>query len=99
MPLTTADPRHAEPLPVVECGADRLSLDAAPNRCVMRVEAVTGDDALAARLAAVGFWPGAEVERITAAPFGGPLLFRLHGFRFALRRSEAMRVQVVVCRV
>jgi ferrous iron transport protein A len=58
------------------------------------VRAVAGDDALARRLAAAGLWPGVRVEQIGRAPFGDPLLFRVHGYRLALRRSEAARVQV-----
>ena len=60
---------------------------------------VTGADALAHRLAACGLWPGARVEWIGRAPFGDPLLFRLHGYRLALRRSEAERVLVRVVEV
>ncbi len=58
------------------------------------VIAVLGDDALAQRLSACGLWPGAAIERIGAAPFGDPLLFRVQGYRLALRRCEAARVQV-----
>jgi Fe2+ transport system protein FeoA len=58
------------------------------------VTAVAGADALARRLAAAGLWPGAAVELITRAPFGDPMLFRLHGYRLALRRAEADRVEV-----
>ncbi|MFK7742018.1 MAG: ferrous iron transport protein A, partial [Planctomycetota bacterium] len=43
-------------------------------------------------LRSVGLWPGVVVERLASAPFGGPLLFRLHGYRLALRREEAQRV-------
>lgn len=71
--------------------------DAVAGRCY-RVEAVDGDDALGRRLVAAGLWPGAAVERLAGAPFGGPLLFRLHGFRLALRREEAARVRVVEAR-
>jgi Fe2+ transport system protein FeoA len=60
-----------------------------------RVLGVDGDDALAHRLVACGFWAGAVVERLLQAPFGDPLLFRLHGFRLALRVDEASRVRVV----
>lgn len=60
---------------------------------------VSGDDALSRRLAAAGLWRGAELERIASAPFGDPLLFRLHGYRLALRRSEARRVEVQVAPV
>jgi len=56
------------------------------------VSEVLGTDALADRLRVSGLWAGAIVELIGNAPFGGPLLFKLHGFRLALRRSEAERV-------
>lgn len=53
-----------------------------------------GEDLLADRLLAAGLWPGAVVESLGRAPFGDPLLFKLHGFRLALRRTEAARVLV-----
>ncbi|MEO6594886.1 MAG: ferrous iron transport protein A [Planctomycetota bacterium] len=71
-------------------------VDVVAGQCV-EVVAVSGDDGLAERLVASGMWPGAEVEWIARAPFGDPLLYRLHGFRLALRRSEAARVQVRLC--
>lgn len=58
----------------------------------MRVVAVEGADALARRLQDHGLWPGAVAELLTVAIGGDPLLFRLHGYRLALRREEAMRV-------
>jgi ferrous iron transport protein A len=58
------------------------------------VLAVRGDDALAQRLADQGLWRGVAVDLITTAPGGDPLLFRLHGYRLALRRDEAERVLV-----
>ncbi|MCB9887712.1 MAG: ferrous iron transport protein A [Planctomycetes bacterium] len=60
------------------------------------VDSVLGGDALAARLDACGLWPGAPIELLAAAPFGDPLLFSVHGYRLALRRSEAERVCVRV---
>ncbi|MFY9341996.1 MAG: FeoA domain-containing protein [Planctomycetota bacterium] len=66
----------------------------APGRAYA-VQAVLGDDPIAHRLVACGLWVGALVERIGQAPFGDPLLFRLHGYRLALRASEAARVLVV----
>lgn len=56
------------------------------------VASVLGDDDVASRLQACGLWPGAPVELITRAPFGDPLLLRVHGYRLALRRGEADRV-------
>jgi Fe2+ transport system protein FeoA len=60
----------------------------------VRVVAIEGDDPLSERLAAAGLWPGVVVERLASAPFGGPMLFRVQGYRLALRRSEAARVRV-----
>jgi ferrous iron transport protein B len=61
---------------------------------VYEVARVGGGDALARRLSSAGVWPGARLELIASAPFGDPLLFRLHGYRLALRRSEADRIVV-----
>lgn len=84
---------RAEPVeprfPLAELAERRLAI-------VIDVE---GDDLLAQRLVACGFWPGAQVECIGKAPFGDPLLFRLHGYRLALRTREAARVLVREARV
>ncbi len=63
---------------------------------LLEIHAVAGDDELAHRLRASGVWPGTRIELVARAPFGDPLLFKLHGFRLALRRSEAERVRAVV---
>ena len=80
------------PIPVAR---PRLLLTAAGSGQRYLVLDVRGADALARRLIAAGVWPGAELELIASAPFGDPLLFRLHGYRLALRRTEAERVEVV----
>lgn len=67
--------------------------DARPGHRVV-VTGVLGDDPLADRLRASGLWDGSVVEMLGQAPFGDPILFRLHGFRLALRRSEAQRIRV-----
>ena len=61
----------------------------------LTIVAIVGDDDLSRRLQAAGLWPGAQIECIGRALFGDPLLFRVHGYRLALRRSEAERVRVV----
>jgi Fe2+ transport system protein FeoA len=61
---------------------------------VAAVATVAGDDALAQRLGDLGFWPGTRLVLMRRAPFGGPVECFLHGFRVALRRSEADRVLV-----
>ncbi len=83
VPLPPIDPSSLSTLAALRLGATGT------------VVAVAGDDPLARRLAAAGFWPGVVVQLVCAAPFGDPLLFRLHGYRLALRRSEAERVSVV----
>jgi ferrous iron transport protein A len=92
------DPRSrvfAQPTPSsVPSPAAAPCLADARDGDVLEVVEVLGDDPLALRLAAAGLWPGVMVERICRAPFGDPLLFRLHGYRLALRRSEAERVLV-----
>ena len=53
------------------------------------------NDAIARRLRELGFVAGEQVEVLTAGPFGAePLLVQVGFTRFALRRSEAARVQV-----
>lgn len=62
---------------------------------VRAVEAAHDPDPIAHRLAELGFVPGETVRLIAVGPFGAdPLLVQVGFTRFALRRSEAARVQV-----
>lgn len=62
---------------------------------VSMVQAHSDSDPIARRLAELGFVPGERVRLIAAGPFGAdPLLVQVGFTRFALRRSEAARVQV-----
>jgi ferrous iron transport protein A len=64
---------------------------------VRAVEAVDAGDPIARRLAELGFVPGETVRLITFGPMGGdPLLVQVGFTRFALRRTEADRVQLEV---
>lgn len=58
------------------------------------VIAVAGEDAIAQRLAEIGFTRGTRVRLIRRAPLGDPLQVRLRGFDVALRRTEARRITV-----
>lgn len=89
-PSVTATPPVPSP-----AGAARSPLSHSLPARLYQIVAIDGDDAIAQRLLACGLWAGATIERLTQAPFGDPLLFRVHGFRLALRTSEAARVQVV----
>lgn len=67
----------------------------APGARAVVLAIADGTDAeLAASLVAAGLWQGADVECLGAAPFGDPLRFHLHGYRLALRRTEAAVVLI-----
>jgi len=75
--------------------AEFSSLNSLKSGTSARVHSVDGEDALARRLAALGFWPDTPVTLIRRAPAGDPIEVHLRGFRIALRQDEASRVQVV----
>lgn len=72
--------------------APALTLDAQRRGGYAVVVDVAGGDAIARRLVDLGFRSGTEVRVERVAPFGDPLEVRLHGYRLALRKSEAARV-------
>jgi ferrous iron transport protein A len=62
---------------------------------VETVEDQGPNDTIARRLRELGFVAGERVEVVAAGPFGAePLLIQIGYTRFALRRSEAARVQL-----
>ena len=64
---------------------------------VTTVDDAHATDAIAHRLRELGFVPGEAVRVIARGPIGGdPLLVQVGYTRFALRRSEAARVDVEV---
>ena len=64
---------------------------------VSAVEAISVGDPIARRLAELGFVPGETVRLVALGPMGGdPILVQVGFTRFALRRSEADRVQLEV---
>ena len=63
---------------------------------VQRVEAAYTHDAIAQRLADLGFVPGESVRLTATGPVDDPLLVQIGFTRFALRRSEADRVLVEI---
>jgi Fe2+ transport system protein FeoA len=65
-----------------------------PRGADATVVAVEGGDDVARRLADLGLVPGTRLEMLTVAPLGDPILFRLLGYRLALRKDEAERVMV-----
>lgn len=62
---------------------------------VCTVEDRGPDDAIARRLRDLGFVADEPLQIVATAPLGGdPLLVQIGYTRFALRKSEALRVQV-----
>ena len=62
---------------------------------VLGIQASHADDLIARRLHDLGFVAGEPVRVVARAPFGGdPLLVTIGFTRFALRRSEAARIDV-----
>lgn len=62
---------------------------------VVAVHALGEADAIARRLGELGFVPGEPVEVRASGPIGRePLMVQVGYTRFALRRSEAARVEV-----
>lgn len=59
-----------------------------------RVAAVDVATPLGRRLLDLGFVPGTPVRMVRRAPLGDPTSFALRGTRIALRRREALQVQV-----
>jgi ferrous iron transport protein A len=74
------------------------SLSELPPRTAAIVDTVLAqgaDDAIARRLRELGFVAGERVEVVAQGPLGRePLLVQIGFTRFALRRSEAARVQL-----
>ena len=71
------------------------TLDTLSPGTLAKVREVVGDDAVARRLVALGFWPGSVVAAVRRAPFGDPIEVRVGGYRLALRRDEGRRVHLV----
>ena len=77
-----------------------MTLNNLPRRNPAIVESVddlSPNDNIARRLRELGFVAGERVEVVAEGPLGGePLLVQVGFTRFALRRSEAARVQLQV---
>lgn len=77
-----------------------MKLSELPRRIAATVEIVADhapNDAIARRLRELGFVSGERVEVLAAGPVGAePLLVQIGFTRFALRRTEAARVEVSV---
>ncbi|MFA7329684.1 MAG: FeoA family protein [Candidatus Delongbacteria bacterium] len=55
---------------------------------------VSGEGAIARRMADMGVVPGQHVRMLRVAPLGDPLELQVMGYHLSLRKAEALRVQV-----
>ena len=63
---------------------------------IHEVEDANANDPIAGRLREIGFVRGEPVRIVAKGPLGGePILVQIGFTRFALRRAEAARVQVI----
>lgn len=93
----TTDP-HGAPIPgrdgtMAPPVRDRL-VDLLPGQSATIAEVSDHDSALLRYLGELGLYPGARVEVLAVAPFGGPLTLRLAGAEHAVGREAAGFVSV-----
>ncbi|MEN9938213.1 MAG: hypothetical protein RLZZ387_4792 [Chloroflexota bacterium] len=93
----TTDP-HGAPIPsrdgtMAPPVRDRL-VDLQPGQAAVIAEVSDHDSAMLRYLGELGLYPGARVEVLAVAPFGGPLTVRLGGAEHALGREVAGFVSV-----
>ena len=58
------------------------------------VTAISGASRVASRLMEMGFVPGAAVQVLRRAPFGGPIQYRVHSVSISMRVAEASCISV-----
>ena len=58
------------------------------------VSAISGPNRVASLLVELGFVPGAAVEVLRRAPFGGPIQYRVHSVLISMRIAEAACITV-----
>jgi Fe2+ transport system protein FeoA len=64
-----------------------------PGNCAV-VDSVSANASIASRLLELGFVPGAVVQVIRQAPFGGPVQYRIQGVSLTMRTADAVSVRV-----
>ena len=60
------------------------------------VSEITGDDGIAVRLMEMGVIEGESIRMIGRAPLGDPTVYEVRRARLAVRRVDALLVQVAV---
>ncbi len=81
-PPASALPREWVPLATLAAGDEAI------------VRRLNANSAILQRLIDMGVLPGTRVRLLRAAPFGGPMMLWVKGFRLSLRRDEACTIFV-----
>ncbi|MDP7061483.1 MAG: FeoA family protein [Planctomycetota bacterium] len=71
-----------------------LTLADLPRVLVGKVLSVEGSGKFSERLRELGFCLGTEVRFERQAPWGGPIIVSLRGYRLCLRLSEAKLIRI-----
>ena len=72
----------------------KLTIADLPRVLAGKVVGVDGSGKFSERLRELGFCCGTEVRFERQAPFGGPIIVSLRGYRLCLRLTEAKRIRI-----
>ena len=72
-----------------------MQLDTIEKHKNYEIRSISADSADQTLLNSCGFVPGSQVKLLYKMPFNGPLAFQIRGSKYALRKEDAKRIQVV----
>ncbi len=75
-----------------------LTLDKIEPGTYAKIVATRADGSLRRRIMDMGLLPGERLEMVRRAPLGDPLEIIVKGYHLSLRKEEAKRIEVEVCR-
>ena len=75
-----------------------LTLDKMEPGSHAKIVATRADGSLRRRIMDMGLLPGERLEMVRRAPFGDPLEIIVKGYHLSLRKEEARRIEVEVCK-
>lgn len=63
---------------------------------IARIESLENSNASVTRLSELGIIPGSLVRVIKKNPFGGPIQLKLNNYYIAIRKEDALLIQVTL---
>tara|TARA_B100000686_G_C15962754_1_gene558921 strand:+ start:188 stop:415 length:228 start_codon:yes stop_codon:yes gene_type:complete len=63
---------------------------------IARIESLDNSNASVTRLSELGIIPGSLVRVIKKNPFGGPIQLKLNNYYIAIRKEDALLIQVTL---